>query len=465
MQLTESAMDDDEDIWDDISGGAYAAMGKDMEYGFKRRWLHQNAEQRPKTPRKAEKYLSEREMKYLLEGDAGDDTASRIENEIENKSQGLRTRVHRLLNDIALLDYGDYIDADDESWENLTHTEGPAFDRRFVGDITELELTSVGYGSKSVALGYDLGVVFRILAGPAYENTRAADFLWGILLANCATTSGKVSAEENNYEIIEQKLDKRSREHFQTAISVLSKEEQIDQAKGPFRADDLIKSVASQFDIEPSVHLDLFIKTEATQPRFNDGEVKYMSEIDYNPELVQRVIKDCLDKEPLKSTTAITSGLSTEWENIEKASAPGVTAGEILEAVWEQDGLSSDDIAKEISPVSSVKYSKQVTQTLNKLSKDGKIPYPDVTTTYRHAPLVEWYSPEERSGKWELTAYGRLFCRFVFDEGRDVKTIHRKLLSNHNQAIDPTIDSHFENLKQDIESVMRGGKEILESND
>ena len=78
MQLAESAMDDDEDIWDDISGAAYAAMGKDMEYGFKRRWLHQNAEQRPKTPRKAEKYLSEREMKYLPEGDAGDDTASRI---------------------------------------------------------------------------------------------------------------------------------------------------------------------------------------------------------------------------------------------------------------------------------------------------------------------------------------------------------------------------------------------------
>jgi hypothetical protein len=462
MRLEEPAMSDDEISRDDISDVAYEAV-VGGEHGFKRQWLHTNAESRPNSPRKAEKYLSEREIKYLLEGDSGNNTASRIEKEIKNKSHGLRIRLQRLLNDIALLSYGGYVNANDGSWENLTDTEKPVANQRFVGDISELEHTIGGFGGKSTTLGYDLGLSFRMLAGSAHEEDQAADFLWGILLANCATTSGKIHIEENNYEIIKEEIEQRSKKHFQTAFPNLSKEEKIERDKDALGKDSRIERVASQFGIESSVHLDLFIKHEARQPKYNNGEIKHLSEVALDDDLVQTIIEDCLNEGPLKQTTAITSGLSHEWENIEKASAPGVTATNILEAVWEKGALSSDDIAKQISRSSNTKYSNQVTQTLNKLSEDGKIPYPDVITTYRYSPLIEWYKSEYRSGEWKLTAYGRLFCRFVFDEDREVKSIHRKILSHHRERVDKMPDQLFENVRQDFESVMRGGKEILKS--
>ena len=437
---------------DDISG-------TDVGRGFQRERLHINAEKRPNIPRKSEKHLGEAEMKYLLEGEPGTHNEANLDKQIKNKRSDLRIRIQRLINDIALMEYGGYIEDNDETWNELMKNWEYPGDRIYSSEISELKNTLTtaetwNFDPDPLLYGYKFGLALRILSGSAHRSERGASFLWGLILAYCVTDSGQLPEEAHNYNVIIQKLQEYAKRHFDKAISFESEEEVKEKTKES-RA---IRAALEEFGIEPTIDASLVIQRAVRSGEYDeeDDGSKRVGGREIDRSLARTVVKDKLKERQFKECVTIAKGLKEECNQIEKASAPGVTAVEVLRSVWDMDNPSSVDIAQNIS---SSSYQRQVTQTLNKLSEEGKNPSSGVTATYQHGPIVEWYSSTEKPDAWKLTRYGELLCYFCFEENEEINWIHKMKLTNEASIITSAMD--VEELKDNIEFIMRGAKPIL----
>jgi hypothetical protein len=359
------------------------------------------------------------------------------------------------------MEYGGYIEDNDNTWHELIRDAEYHGDQIFISELSDLKETLIedenttDTDKPALTFGYDFGLLLRTLSGPAHRSDRGASFLWGVILAYCANTTGQVSGEEQIYEMIQEEFNKRSKRHFEHAISYLTKQEKLERYK-PSR---IVQSVLTEYDIEFSELLDSLIQNSAGWRIYSDDEIDSLRKID--KPIVREIVEEMLEDDFLNKVRGITTGLKEEWENIETASSPGVRASEILEAIWNKETPSSNEIAQEIS--TTTKYRKQVTQTLNKLSKEGKNPHPDVITVYLHGSLVEWIQPEEKSGGWELTAYGEFLCYFVFEKEMNIEWLHG-IAVEHKISVNASIaDGYSEETGDDLKLVRRGSKPIIES--
>lgn len=429
--------------------------------GFEREHLHINAEKRPNTPRKSEKHLGETEMKYLLEGNLGTHNERTIDNQIKNKRTDLRIRIQRLINDIALIEYGGYMEDNDKVWEELMSDWEYSGDRIYTEKISELKNTISSRETSNIDpdplyYGYRLGLALRILSGPAYDSERGMSFLWGLVFAHCVTKTGQIPDEKHNYDMIQQKFQEYSGKHFDYSFSFETEEEY--KNKKSVQESQNIHAALKEFDIEPSSHASLFIKNFIRRGEYDeeDDDSEYDGGRTITRSLARTVVGDKIQKGQLNECVAITKGLKEEWNQIEKASAPGVTAVEVLRSIWDMDDPSSVDIA---SKISSNRYQKQVTETLNKLSEEGKNPSSEVITTYQHGAIVKWCSSTEKPGRWKLTRYGDLLCHFAFEENTEIDWIHKTKLMKEKSTI--TSAMNVKEIKDNIEFIMRGAKPIL----
>ena len=134
-------------------------------------------------------YLYENERKLL----AGQQYRKELDNEAENKARrrivnkripNLSHRIQSLVDDIALLERGGYLDAEhcSEEWEQLLDIEPRIHlkrDSKFVDPYTWMPDTRL---DDEIRLGYTIGQVVRSLTSMADTNVSYVELGWGFTL-------------------------------------------------------------------------------------------------------------------------------------------------------------------------------------------------------------------------------------------------------------------------------------------
>jgi len=118
--------------------------------------------------------------------------------------------------------------------------------------------------------------------------------------------------------------------------------------------------------------------------------------------------------------------MDEEWRTIVDASVPGIEVDEILNGLWKEVYRNESKSACNKDIRNNIEYdsrkSKLVTQSLNRLSKEGKNPSKEAQTTFEHSEIVYYHNG------WELTDYGRLLCYYVFEQSQSTQWVQRTAL-------------------------------------
>jgi len=365
------------------------------------------------------RYLSSAEFEYAL----CDETdysypGSELENRLATRAnEDLIIRLQRLLNDISVLHRGGYLDPDYEYWAETadiqTHIKSLT-DKKTSLSVRELEAASVNFG-------HQVGLALAMVFGFAQEQELAADFLWGIILANCATESGDLDEEKENIEFLLNHLQQWSESYYNGRLSYDSQD-----------AENIVHPVLNEFGFKYSEHLETRIRGVLPY-QMDDGE-----DIS-KKEAVRQIYKDLLENSSLEKVRQLREMLEEEWDEIEKAAPSGVSAAEIFQAVHKEKQASSENIAEKLYHST---FKGQVTETLNKLAEEGKNRQASVIPVYQHAPIVEWDSV---NGEWSTTEYGTLV--YKYDVKDNLNWLHdygdSPEIGNEPPGVDPEIPDEF----------------------
>ncbi|WP_133412372.1 hypothetical protein [Natrarchaeobaculum sulfurireducens] len=192
-----------------------------------------------------------------------------------------------------------------------------------------------------------------------------------------------------------------------------------------YAEDEIIENL-ERYGVEPTPHL---LRSYSNLVR----NQTYKNEINIQ-EAAEKVVEQGVNPLLVKSAK-VRSNLVDEWNTIDQASVPGVDVKDILNIVWEnrEISLSSADIASSLG--NEWGYKKQVTNSLNRLSEDGKNPAESLQTTYEHDELICW-----RNNSWRLTSWGDLLCFFVFERSMDSEWIQQSISQIDLQGDPPDRD-------------------------
>jgi hypothetical protein len=139
------------------------------------------------------------------------------------------------------------------------------------------------------------------------------------------------------------------------------------------------------------------------------------------PEATKRFIEDSTSNW-FNKCCEVRKRLNEEWEFRINASVPGIELDKVLNSFWQLEyteqkpSISSENINKNIGYQDTKK--KMITQSLNRLSKEGKNPSRKAKTTYKHEEIIYY------EDGWELTDYGRLLFYHIFERKKDPQWIH-----------------------------------------
>ncbi|WP_229121654.1 hypothetical protein [Halapricum desulfuricans] len=340
--------------------------------------------------------LSTKDVRYILTEDTSTYKKSELEDRIEDGLESLDERFQWLLNDIALLHYQGEVHATGEIWNSILETEG------FARHLSEKKVTlsTEEINQPETKLGYDLGLVIAMMSDFAQNREEVLDLIWGFILAHSATESGQELDERKNLEAIFEGLENRKRDHYNYFISFESGVKE--------KENNVLTDVLSEFDLAYSDLLSGLVSSRAQRYMYENDVGKRQS--------IRSVVEGLLDNTSLDQAQKVRTKLDTEWDSLREASAPGVDAEEILISVWNKSQRNSGEIAIDLYKSS---FKGNVTETLNKLAKDGKNRSRSVTAVYEHAPIVKWDNTEQY---WVTTDYGDLLC--YFRENDNIEWLH-----------------------------------------
>lgn len=367
-----------------------------------------NAENRPSSD---SKYLSGASVEYILTGESGSYNEVKLENRIDDRVPEIATRIERLINDLSVLSYGGYLDDTSYQWDNILNIRGHSYNL--------LEHKTVSTTNQAAAkFGYDLGIGIAEYICDEDDTQRGIEFIWGIVLSQSATTTGDKQEELENVYIILEELEKKIEDTMEESDSYPSVDTDPDAisnfdlaSKAP--AEDEIIENLEKHNIVPTSHLVLAYNS-LIMHRVYQKDITIQQAAD---ELVEELVHPRLVK-----FAKLRPKLVDEWDAIGEASVPGVDIKEVIETVWENrdESLTSAHIASNLG--SGSKNKKQVTNSLNKLSEEGKDPAENLQTTYEYHELVYC-----ENGRWKLTSWGDLVCFFVFEKNMDPEWIQKSV--------------------------------------
>lgn len=304
--------------------------------------------------------------KKLLEEayrDSGTAEESDLKNRIRNTHQKLPIQLQRILNDIVLLNETDFIKPSEKYWEKFLDM------RVFVNATNQFRpksgMINVETGG-AFDVGYDVGLAFRMLLGAPHENAKSGRFLLGFF-------------------------------YGQTTVSTTN--EEFDDSSNE---DEIVREILEEYDLEKSDLLLSYIQAYL-------GE---SSEKDVTEDSVREVVETLLDT-GLEEILSLKKTMDLELDELEKASARGVRAKPILMKVRDEVSTTSSNIAEDLYHDDKV---SQVSETLNKLAKEGKNRSEGIAALYHGAPIVRW---DQSNGIWHLTAYGKILLKYMDSDNID----------------------------------------------
>ncbi|WP_157231295.1 hypothetical protein [Halostagnicola larsenii] len=362
-------------------------------------------------PSSDSKYLSKASTEYILSGESGSYEEGNLENRISNRVSDIPIRIQRLINDLAILSVGGYLDDTSRQWDRILDIKG------YAAELSAQKTVSTA-DHPAARFGYDLGFGVKKLICGEKDDQRGIEFLWGIILSQSATPTGDKEEEMENINCILNNLRMKLENTVENSCS--------------HPVPDIDPDAVSDFEMESKVYAEDEIienlEDHGIEPtpfllRMYSNLVRHHTyENNINVEkAAENVVGEQVGPHLVKSAK-VRSKLVDEWDTIDEASVPGVDVKDVLKIVWEnrKRSLRSADIASELG--GEWKYKKQVTNSLNKLSVEGKNPSESLQTTYEHDELIQW-----NNSSWELTSWGDLLCFFVFERSMDTEWIQQSV--------------------------------------
>lgn len=330
-------------------------------------------------------YLSGSPARYIISRDNSHSADS--EEKIDEALKNIPDRLERLLLDIAILQYGGYLDNKNENRQLLfsfdstpsvvtraIHNKYPANDRN----------------SLSFDLGFDIGLALSALIGNHSDSSQASEFYAGL------------SAAFIDPHQPEQTVNK---EHSRTSTPSQESGVEVDG------------ECLEQYGIQLTDYLSAKVYRYSVQQDLDD---EYLN----SRKVTEKFLDDYLENWFHKLVT-LKIHIEDEWESIDEADVAGMTAKEALTALWElehhiQSGNknTSEKIAKTANKTGS--YARQVTNVLNRLSTSGK-PSSQTTATIEYEDVVRW----DNEGEWQLSEYGIMMLYHVFEQNLNSEWIQK----------------------------------------
>ena len=280
---------------------------------------------------------------------------------VNRKNGQLTDRLQRFLNDVLLLAESEAIESTDYFWDRIFEMEV------FVSATDRFMQRSEGIkpeeNSKAWQFGYDLGLAFRMLLGSANNNNRSSNFLAGFI-------EGQFAKE------IEEPYTGGQSDEYERLVEV-----------------EIENSVLADSQTVKDVISNYYRETDRTASR----------------EDIHEMIRT-MESGDLEEIISLKNAMDEEINKLEEADAPGVQAEELLTKLWEQDEIEpSSDLANTLDGSKIT----QVSQSLNKLAKNGRNRSPHVTLVYEGGPIVDW---DDKNNRWTFTQYGKLLMTYMLRE-------------------------------------------------
>lgn len=364
--------------------------------------------------------LYENERKLL----AGQPYYSNLDRETKNSARrnitdtrlpNLPNRIQALVDDVALLDAGGFLDSEywSDGWEQLTDIQ-PRIqlerDSEFVESHTWMPNTRL---DDEVRLGFTIGQMLRSLSSVADTDVDYDELGWGFVL-------GVFGEPRTNFD----------REYRRTSEFLDTTTKKVTQKKE--RASEMdeimeMKSIEEDLSRYPSLASAASFADRAAKAEEARAEYKYATTPDADLgylELLNSILT--ASDEELERIKELISQIQRSIDLVSESQSGHLYAKEVFQEIWEKDSESVDrDSIVRACDTSK----KQVTEIMNNLGND-----PSSEKWEDEPALVQ--EDEEESGRvnpqWKLTNLGYIVGFSIFEEnGRElVQRATAQILTN-----------------------------------
>lgn len=381
-------------------------------------------------------HLHKNERKLL----AGEPYKNDLDSEVMNRAHrnirdkrlpNLPQRIQALVDDIALLDVGGYLDSEhwSEGWDKIVQIDSRERLKRQSKFIDPHPWTPNTQIKDEVRIGYTIGQMMRSLTSLADTDINYNRLGWGFILGIFGENRSNFNRENRKVSEFIQYINKKQSEKKDRASDI---EEIVD-------INDIEKGFADYYTLTGKSDIEKKIDEmiNSIQEYKHSTERKERKEIDY-----LNHIENVFDfsGEELSYAHELISQINRTIDLINNSQSGGLSAKEVLREIWtsENNQIDRDTIRKNCNT-----SKKQVTELMNNFgNKPSSAKWEEV------ASLVRVEGKTRVNKKWSLTSYGYMICYALFKED-GFKLIRRAvgqiITKQHSQYdLHEEIDNHIE---------------------
>jgi len=378
-------------------------------------------------------YLYENERKLL----AGQQYRKELDNEAENKARrrivnkripNLSHRIQSLVDDIALLERGGYLDAEhcSEEWEQLLDIEPRIHlkrDSKFVDPYTWMPDTRL---DDEIRLGYTIGQVVRSLTSMADTNVSYVELGWGFTLGLFGEKRPNFDREYNQIsDFLQYTEDKiEDKKEYATEIEDIIEMESIEEDFSQY-------SFGNEYFLgNDSGMRERIERTRAAIVKYKNSHSDPFEGETTDPDLEYlKILENILtNRDEIISGMELMDQIQKSIKLINNSQSGQLFAKDVLRIVWNKD-ISSVNRSKILQECNASK--NQIGEIMNNLGSN-----PSSKKWMNEPPLVHRESGNT-GGKWSLTNLGYVVGYAMFEDN-GAEFVYRAL----GQVITDQHDQH-----------------------
>ena len=358
-------------------------------------------------------YLYINERKFLAGQQYKDDLNTEAKNRarrniVDERLPNLSHRIQALVDDIALLEAGGFLDSEyhPDGWEQLLNVEPRLHLKRdsdFVDPHTWMPHTRL---DDEVRLGYTIGQTLRSLTFLSNTHTDYDELGWGFILGLFGEPRSNFGEEYSRifrfFEYVYSKMDKKKERSLEIndIIEIESIEE--DLSLNSFNSEPDLSSYSGMADrLERATMAVKKYKQAYSDPYLhetNDPDLEYLK-------LLENIL---VHREEVVSAIELINRVRNSIKLINNSQSGQLFAKEVFRVVWNTESrlVERDNIKKECNT-----SKKQVTEIMNNFGSD-----PSSKKWMNKPPLVKKEGSKRVGGKWSLTNLGYVVGYAMFED-------------------------------------------------
>lgn len=355
-------------------------------------------------------HLHKNERKFLAGSPHSDDLDSEKKNKarrkiIDERLPSLPQRIQALVDDIALLDAGGFLDSEygSEEWEELLNIEPQTHlkrDPEFVESSTWIPNTKF---ANEVRLGYTIGHMLRSLTYLTDTNISYDELGWGFtlgLLGEPRSNFGRECDRVSSFlDYIQEKFE--SREEYATEIEEIMEMGSIEEdlSQNPVDGDPILGSNIGMMERNNRARRAVKkLQRVAHRDETTDPDIEYL-----------RLLEDILtDPEEVVGAMELINQIQDSIKLINNSQSGQLFAKEVFQVVWNTDSINvrRNEIKGECNA-----SKKQVTEIMNNFGSNSSS-----DKWINEPPLVKREGNNRVGKKWSLTNLGYVVGYAMFEE-------------------------------------------------